>query len=267
MSEKSMIIDAHVHLYPKFDLAKAVVFGLMNMDEAKPDKEAAKFWLLTERSDCSAFAQLQESVQLGKYDIFPTSEPEALRLQLGERIVLYIVAGRQVVTSEGHEIGILASFLQLPDWELEAAMCIDTALEARALVSINWAPGKWLGKRKKSIAALLSQQPRSGLFIGDSAMRPTRWSEPDLMRAAKNHGWPLLAGSDPLPFSGEERSFGRYGCMVSGELDPDRPVSSLKSALLRTDSKITIWGNRRGTWEFLNRQFAIMRDKRARQMK
>jgi hypothetical protein len=264
MSEKSLIIDAHIHLYPNVDLVQAIACSLSNMDEAKPEKETAKIWLLTERSDCSAFAQLQESVKIGMYQIHPTQEPEALRLQLGERIVLYILAGRQVVTAEGHELGLLATGLNLPDREMEAEACIDAALAAEALVAINWAPGKWSGKRKKSIQHLLSRDPQPALFIGDSAMRPDIWREPKLMHQARLRGWRILAGSDPLPFRGEEKSFGRYGFTVSGEWNSEQPIQSLKSLLREPQNIPRIWGRRRGTWEFIRRQTAIMREKKRR---
>jgi len=265
MSEKSLIIDAHIHLYPQADPAQALAFSLMNMDAARPEKEAAKFWLLTERSDCSAFSQLQESVRIGLYHIIPTREQEALRIQLGERIVLFIIAGQQVVSADGLEIGTLASSLRLPDREVETSVLIDRALEAGNLVTINWAPGKWSGRRKEIVRSLLEQLPRRGLFIGDSAMRPTFWSEPDLMRKARSQGWRLLAGSDPLPFKGEERSFGRYGCMITGEMDPEEPILSLKRLLVEQGIEPTIWGQRRGTWEFAKRQLAIMYEKKRRE--
>ncbi|HNS72563.1 MAG TPA: hypothetical protein PKI81_04090 [bacterium] len=265
MSEKTLIIDAHIHLYPQADLNQAIAFSLSNMDSARPEKETAKIWLLTERADCSAFTQLQESVRVGIYHIIPTREQEALRVQLGERIVLYIIAGRQVVSADGLEIGTLASRLRLPDRELETSALIDQALEAGALVTINWAPGKWSGRRKTIVQSLLAQPPRPGLFIGDSAMRPTFWSEPDLMRKAVSEGWRILAGSDPLPFQGEERSFGRYGCMITGEMDPDEPVLTLKRLLAEQQLEPAIWGKRRGTWEFARRQFAIMREKKRRE--
>ncbi|HNW60591.1 MAG TPA: hypothetical protein PKI62_13005 [bacterium] len=264
MSEKCLIIDAHVHIYPDADLALAIARGLANMDEAKPDKETAKIWLLTERADCEAFVQLQSSVRIGMYHILPTAEPEALRIQLGERIVLYIMAGRQVVTSEGHELGLLATGLTLPDRELDAAGCIAAAREAGALASINWAPGKWSGKRKQSLLPLFAAPPPPHLLIGDSAMRPTFWPEPGLMRAAQRQGWRVLAGSDPLPFAGEEISFGRYGIILDGDLDPDQPVRSLKSLLMKPETTWHIWGNRRGTWEFARRQYALMRSKNRR---
>ncbi|HOT97568.1 MAG TPA: hypothetical protein PLG50_06210 [bacterium] len=261
MSRKTLIIDAHVHIYPNADLGLAVARSLANMDAANPETETAKIWLLTERTDCSAFSMLQSSVRIGMYHILPTRDPEALRVQLGERIVLYILAGRQVITAEGHEFGLLNTLLNLPDRELDAAACIETAREAGALLSINWAPGKWSGRRKKALIPLLTAPPEPHLFIGDSAMRPVFWSEPGLMRRAGQQGWRILAGSDPLPFKGEEYSFGRYGSMITGELDPDRPADSLRRLLLSRETALLTWGSRRGTWEFTRRQLALMRMK------
>jgi hypothetical protein len=265
MSEKTLIIDAHVHIYPNYDLAMAISNSLVNMDEAKPEKETAKIWLLSERADCSAFEQLLRTAQIGMYHVVPTGEPGTLRVQLGERIVLYILAGRQVITADGLEVCALASGINIPDRELDAASCIQTALDAGALVSLNWAPGKWFGKRGKIVSDLFARDVQPGLFIGDSAMRPTFWSEPKLMRSARAKGWRILAGSDPLPFSGEERTFGRYGCMITGEWDVERPAASLVALLTQQDVTINLWGMRRGPFEFFRRQIAIMREKKKRE--
>lgn len=261
MSLKTLIIDAHIHIYPDVDLGLAVACSLANMDEAKPETETAKIWLLTERSDCAAFSMLQSSVRIGMYHILPTQEPAALRVQLGERIVLYILAGRQIVTAEGHEFGLLANSLNLPDRALDTPSCIAAAREAGALLSINWAPGKWSGRRKRALMPLFAAPPEPHLFIGDSAMRPLFWPEPALMRSARQQGWRILAGSDPLPFTGEENSFGRYGTMITGDLDPDWPIASLKRLLLSPEAILQTWGHRRGTWEFTRRQVALMRMK------
>ena len=264
MSEKTLIIDGHVHLYPNFDLAQAISAGLLNMDSAKPQREAVKIWLLTERSDCDAFAQLKRLAQVGMYHIVPTVDPEALRIQLGERIVLYILAGRQMVTADGLEICALASSFKAADRELDAAACVKAALDAGSIVSLNWAPGKWFGKRGEIVQALLNQEPQPGLFIGDSAMRPVFWSEPALMRKARARGWHVIAGSDPLPFAGEELSFGRYGCMVTGQWDSDQPVASLHALLKTSLEPLQPWGRRRGALEFFRRQVSIMREKKTR---
>jgi hypothetical protein len=132
------------------------------------------------------------------------------------------------------------------------------------LTAINWAPGKWWGSRGKIVSQVLSQPPDKHLFIGDTAMRPSLWPLPDLMRNAMQNGWRVVAGSDPLPFSGEETSFGRYGCSILSEWDPMKPTHSLYEALTNKDKPIQRWGRRRGTLEFLRRQAQIMKEKQGR---
>ena len=38
------------------------------------------------------------------------------------------------------------------------------------------------------------------------------------MRQARDRGFKIVAGTDPLPFAGEERGIGRYGVAWSGDL-------------------------------------------------
>ena len=51
----------------------------------------------------------------------------------------------------------------------------------------------------------------------------------------------LLAGSDPLPFAGDEVSTGRYAIRTNA-FDPQRPVSSLRASLCA--GNFSIVGNR-----------------------
>lgn len=265
-AESTLYFDAHVHLYPVYDLSLAISAGLLRMEAAGVPKEAVRLWLLSERADCEAFDQLRESAQVGMYRVQRCAEPEALALFLGERRVLTILAGRQIVSRDGLEIAALASLFRLEDRQLDAAAGIDAALAAGALVSLNWAPGKWFGRRGRIVAGLLSGAPRPGLLIGDSAMRPRLWGEPILMRQARRRGWQVIAGSDPLPFAGEEHSIGRYGSRLEGVWDEEHPAASLRRLLGAAAPGLTFWGGRRGPFEFARRQLAIMGEKKSRQI-
>lgn len=262
----AIYFDAHVHLYPVYDLPLAITAGLLRMETEGVPRDAVKLWLLSERSDCDVFARLCDSEAIGMYRLERSAEPEAIDLFLGERRVLTIMAGRQIVSRDGLEIATLASLLRMEDRQLGTAACIEAALAAGALVSLNWAPGKWFGRRGRIVAGLVAGAPESGLFIGDSAMRPRLWGEPALMRQARRRGWPVIAGSDPLPFAGEEHSIGRYGSLLTGLWEAERPVTSLRRLLGAAALPMTLWGDRRGPFEFARRQLAIMQEKKSRQI-
>jgi hypothetical protein len=51
------------------------------------------------------------------------------------------------------------------------------------------------------------------------------------MARARRAGFRVVAGSDPLPFPGEESLIGRYGVLCAGEFDEARPVAGAKRLL------------------------------------
>ncbi len=262
MPEKTLLIDAHIHLYPMHNLALAISHARRNMAKAVPDPQAVRIWLLTERSDCDAFAQILKRGSVDGYSVKPIEDGRAIYLPEAN---LYIVAGRQVITKEGLELCALATTDQIMDRAMTTFAGIGFLLARGALVSINWAPGKWWGQRGKVVQALLAEAPMPGVFIGDTAMRPVFWRQPALMKRALQRGWRIVAGSDPLPFAGEEKSFGRYGFRCQAAWNADEPVTSLHDALLNPDTVFTRWGARRRSAEFVRRQIQIMLEKKKRQ--
>jgi hypothetical protein len=50
--------------------------------------------------------------------------------------------------------------------------------------------------------------------LADTTLRPLGWPEPALFQRARREGFRILAGSDPLPFAGEESRIGRYATVV-----------------------------------------------------
>jgi hypothetical protein len=75
------------------------------------------------------------------------------------------------------------------------------------------------------------------LLIGDSALRPAWMPAAPLLRRALASGLPVVAGSDPLPFRGEERRLGTYGLVRSIVWDGDRPRRSISAALRATPDR------------------------------
>jgi hypothetical protein len=57
----------------------------------------------------------------------------------------------------------------------------------------------------------------------------------------------VIAGTDPLPFPGEERLLGSYASVFEGTIDPERPVESARR-LLRTASAGAATAGRRSSW-------------------
>jgi hypothetical protein len=165
---------------------------------------------------------------------------------------LFILPGRQIATRERLEILCLGSDSEIPDGE-PADLTIRRIREIDALPVLTWAVGKWLFKRRRVVEKLISTFGPDKLLIGDSAMRPVFWPEPKPMRMARQLGYRLIAGSDPLPKPGDERQMGRYATLIEGSFNPLSPRRSLLAALSGGATTISRVGSRCGVFEFPSR--------------
>lgn len=228
----TFIADTHVHLYPFYDVGAAFVqLGSSLRDLGKGLVRVA---CLAERSDCRGFAELREQAggaPLGRCRVSAAGEAGALEIVDGDGVPFYLVAGRQIVTAERVEILALA-VEDVGDVERRPAeQVVEAVLSAGGIPVVGWAPGKWLFARRRVVAGLFQTFQPGQLLAGDTTLRPTGWGEPRLMREAARRGFGVVAGSDPLPFPGEERMLGAYASVIDGEWRPEQPVTSLRAAL------------------------------------
>ncbi|NLP09633.1 hypothetical protein GX408_04460 [bacterium] len=259
-----ILFDAHVHFYPQFDLKEAFAHVWRNFAALSHEMAGPKLLLLAERSDCRFFEELAVDRLPAGYLLDRLAEGPAVKITSPAEETLFLIAGRQIVSRELLEVCALACTLYLPDRQYAAAEIVDRVHQAGGVPALNWAPGKWLFSRGKVVGALLQRFHPDELLIGDTTMRPLLWSTPRLMRSAHRSGFHILAGSDPLPFSGEEKQIGRYACRMQTAWQNDRPVASLRAALLNPTSVIERVGRRSSNREFIGRQWRIMREQKTR---
>ena len=108
-------------------------------------------------------------------------------------------------TREGLEILSLSSTLNLGDRENTIDDVIKSVIDSGGIPALNWAPGKWFFSRGKIVKRIIEKYPPKDLVIGDTTLRTSLWPMPKLMAAAQERGFKVIAGSDPLPFDGEEK--------------------------------------------------------------
>jgi len=133
------------------------------------------------------------------------------------------------------------------------------------IATLNWAPGKWFFARGKVIATQINENSANDFFIGETTLRNTLWPEPKLIKQAKSRGFSIIAGSDPLPFKGEENRIGSFGFLIEGKFDPDNPAQSLRDLINKNRKDIQIIGKRNNVFTFAKRQSKIMMEKRTRE--
>lgn len=209
-------IDAHVHLHDERDAASSLQQAVATFSRSAPGAGVA-VCMLAERDGFDVFSALRAQ-------LLPTAEAESLWLD--ESRTLLVVAGRQIVSSEGLEILGLA-LAERVVLEGRPASEIVAALRAHdALPVLPWGVGKWFGPRGRLVDRLLAEEP--DLFLGDNGGRPAFWPVPRFGRGIAR----VLPGSDVLPLRGSASAIGSFGCLVDCDLPADRPAAALRRALL-----------------------------------
>jgi len=262
MQEKLILFDAHVHIYPQFDLINTINKSLLNFAKIKetnhlPNK-TIKVWLLTEGQDYHFFSQ--EHALNNEYSIKQTGEKESLVVinNHTNKPILYIIAGRQIVTKDKLEICALTTLFKPKDREFNTQDTIQSVLDLNGVAALNWAPGKWLFSRGKIVREVIEKNNPDSLLISETTMRPTFWPTPSLMKIAINMGFKVIAGSDPLPFTKEENLIGSYCSLLKGSFNTEKPADSMRHLLLDPSMSSKRLGKRSGTLTFAKRQFKIM---------
>ena len=253
----TLVADGHVHVYPAYDLG--AVFSAIDRNlsslagrlDAKGTR-IVKAAFLAERSDCRFFSEwCKRPPRRGEYTIRATAGKAALLVRRGSEPAFYLLAGRQIVTSERIELLGLIMAGEVPDG-VHARATLERIRAAGGIPVLAWAPGKWWFRRGRTVRALLNTSKAADFMLGDTTLRPTLWLTPGLMRRARRMGHRIVAGSDPLPFAGEERVIGTYGFSVPFVFDESRPADSLRDAL-QNGGPIRFAGRRGGLSDVLRR--------------
>ena len=249
-------LDADVHVYPFHDLPRLLLAALDHMPRTAPTD--LRVLCLAERADCSFFQALsQDEIRLpgDRWRIAAWDPAGGVKIRhLPDHRDLWILAGRQVVSAE--RIEVCSLFCDDPiDEGLPARDAVRAILARGGLPALNWAPGKWLGARGKTVRALVKEFSSAQLVLIDSSLRPLGWPASPLYAAARRQGRAVLAGSDPLPFAGEEDVAGSYRCTFTLPAfgDATRIVAPLRAALASGSLRIEFGGRRGGPPDVLRR--------------
>ena len=244
--------DGHFHLYPCHEPATAIGNLIHNLDLAaksargfEPGQDIFKIAFLAESKQHDYFHKiLKNEINFRRigFEILAGPEEHCISFVKQGKQELCLAAGRQVVTSEKLEILGLGMEEIVPDG-IPAEEVIEKVIAADGLPVLAFSPGKWLFNRGK-IAFALAERHQENLLIGDSALRPLGWGEPEIMRQAKANNIAVLPGSDPLPLPGDEKHAGCYGFIYQGSFDRDKPLTSMKEIVATMPQAILPAGKR-----------------------
>ncbi len=261
----STCIDCHVHLYSRYDPALAFRHLSRNLDALAPpgSTPAERVAVLTDGSSTDAFCRLRRgdsgTLPAG-FSVSRTGDGDAIRISAAGMRDILLVAGRQVVTGERIELLSLASAPTDLD-RLPAREVADRIRMAGGIPVASWAPGKWFGRRGRLVQELIDEASPGALLIGDTSLRCTGWTEPAAYRRAQDRGLSVVAGSDPLPLSGQERTMGSYGIVSDQPFDADHPAQALRRLLGQPAGTWRIAGRRVGPLTMLRRLVGLKVEK------
>lgn len=255
-----ILVDAHVHLYAEFDSAQFLNSARHNFDKASRtlsrSQSASGVLMMTDTHKSRGFEHLRTSPPAG-WTAVATDEEVSVRLvpDVGEQII--VIAGRQVVSSEGVEVLALGTTDCGADG-LPLRETLKTITATGALALLPWGFGKWLGKRASLLKAVLDDTTAfPTLFVGDSANRPSFWPKPKLLNEADNGGRLSLPGTDPLPLTSDAGRVGRFGFVADVDPGTQHPFTKFKEWATSLHVSPPTFGARDGTAEALRRQLAL----------
>lgn len=253
-----LLVDGHLHIYPSHDWQRtvgALVAQARHGQGTGSGQPALAIGCLADTPRGEFFAQAQTarwSGGTGPFTLTPHADGRCLAIQHEGTPCGYLIAGRQIISRERLELLALGVCTTIADGHT-AEDTLAMIQQAGGLPVLPWAPGKWFGQRGKVIARILSRsQPRT-LLVGDSLLRPTVWPTPRLLNEARQRGFKLLCGSDPLPLPGEERWAGHYASRADLPFSPAQPTASLLELLTAPGALLAPSGRRNGPLDFLSR--------------
>ncbi|NOY17146.1 MAG: hypothetical protein GXP23_09495 [Gammaproteobacteria bacterium] len=265
MRETRLFVDAHVHFYDCFDPCTFFGSAYANLSpttEAAMDNEiSVKVLLLTETPGEKGFLRLLDASEdlaqpicTGSESWYSHATEETGSVSLRNRSgkVLYVIAGRQIVSHEGLEVHALATDA-LFDEGRPLLELIEAINRSGGVAAVPWGTGKWLGRRGKVLTSMSRQFVQAGVLLSDSGIRPWVWPRSGLF----NSGPRVIAGTDPLPISTEACRTGSFGFSTIAPWDPERPSRSMRIILKNQQLVMTRFGRPQGVWQFLSRQRAI----------
>ena len=261
-----ILADGHVHFYKRFSERSCFDWALHNFNQAATRLEledaVEHVLFLTESADDDWFRSTRLAmlkgleIQFGSYRCRPTDEENSLCLETESCERIFVIAGRQIVSSERLEILALGLNRAYADGQ-PLHKTLENLLAVDCLAVLPWGAGKWTGKRRRIVVNLFRDAAFADVFIGDSGNRPYFWPCPDLSGPPGGVAPRNLPGSDPLPLRNQERRIGSFGFVLKGPLNTRQPFTDLKRRIKEATGAIRTFGTEEGLLSFFLNQTAM----------
>ena len=262
-AETTVLVDAHVHYYHCFGWDAFLDGTAGNFEAAArrldPQARAIGVLLLAETSADHWFQYLRKYVGRAVspgWKVAETAEDGSVIVRRDDGRELVAIAGRQIQSRERIELLALAWSGDHADGRPIREVLGDIA-ETAAIPVLPWGFGKWWLRRGAVVREILESDRAGSVFVGDNGGRPWLFPRPRLFRTAEAMGIPILPGTDPLPLARQAGKAGRYGFVLSGDFDANRPAESIRRYLAAPDVAVSPYGRRETLTGFARAQIAL----------
>jgi hypothetical protein len=257
VSEPVTLVDAHVHLHRRFDLAELLDAAARNFAAARgPGEVGTALLMFAEITGRPEISRLRRATGgAGAWRIEQTDEAVAFVARRDD-VELGLIVGRQLVTAERLEVLSLAAEEPIPDG-LPVRETLDAVGQAGGIPVLPWGVGKWSFARGRIVDALIAERGARDLFVGDNGGRLELLPRPARLARAEQLGMRVLSGTDPLPLAAECRRIGSFGLRLAAQPDLRRPAASLAAILRDRSIASATYGRAKAPLAFLRDQIAL----------
>ena len=254
-----LLIDTHVHLYPRYDLTRTLRAAVKQMNGSAPTSDIQRCLMLTETARDDRFQALRSGEPVAGWSV-ESADDASLLMTSSNGVALWVFAGGQTNTAERIEVLTLGTTHRVADGQpLDAT--IQQAIDTGAVVVMPFGIGKWVGKRGKLVASAFERYHDRGVRVGDNAGRPRGTGTPALFKRSQHLGHAVLPGSDPLNTALGETAAGRYAIVLDTAFDPLQPVESVRQALRNAEPPTQCFGQRVSLVRCMREQFLLRVEK------
>ncbi len=258
-----LLVDAHVHVYPCFDVANLLTAAARNFRHAANtfgvEDHYTGVLMLSEAAQHHWFNSVMHGAAYDEWRLDPEGEGVTIKACLDGgncQDQIYIIAGRQIITKNGLELIALGVVDDIGDGdEIEAAI-----IEIRrhgGIPVVPWGAGKWLGARGRQLTELIMRERRTDLCLGDNSGRPVFWNSSVHFKLALQNKMNILPGTDPLPFAEQVERVGSFGFMMPVQLRTQTPFQELKNHVCNPEVPKVAYGNPESSLAFFRNQLLL----------
>lgn len=248
-----LLLDAHSHLHGEFPLDAYLEGAWENFRRNAAGRgpgEWAACLFVAETESSRARARLERARTRehrgprSGWELTLTAESVSWIAQHRDGRELHLILGRQLETEEGIEVLQIGTLAGPAESQPDLRGSVARTRREGGFPVVPWGAGKWTLGRKSALLATLEAWEPGEVAFADSAVRPSALPPHPVLTHARQLGFPVLAGTDPLPFPAHARRSGALASALRLTLDRQRPWSQLRRRLARSELRPEIVGKR-----------------------